>query len=172
MVINIIKYGAIFILLVLFQGLILNNIEFGDYVVPLLYVVFILALPFETPNWLVLIIGFVLGIFIDSFTDTLGMHTSATVFMAFGRSYLLKLIEPRGGYEFNSKPNVQFMGLTWYLLYASILVFLHHIFLFYIEAFKFTQFFFTFGRAIASTFFTMILVLIVQLFNYKSTTKS
>ena len=64
MIINIVKYGAICILLVLFQGLILNNIEFGGYIVPFLYVVFILALPFETPNWLVLLIGFGLGLWL------------------------------------------------------------------------------------------------------------
>ncbi len=172
MIISVTKYGIMFILLILFQGLILNNIGFGGYVVPFLYVFFILVLPFETPNWMVLLLGFVLGIFVDSFTSTLGMHTSATVFMAFCRAYLLKLVEPRGGYEFNSKPNVQLMGVTWYLLYASILVFLHHIFLFYIESFKLTQFFYTFGRALSSTFFTMILILIVQLFDYKSTSKS
>ena len=172
MVFSVLKYSGLFILLVLFQGLILNNVEFGGYVVPFLYVVFILALPFETPSWLVLVLGFALGITIDSFVSTHGMHASATVFMAFCRAYLLRLVAPRGGYEFNSKPNVQLMGLTWFLLYASILVFLHHIFLFYVESFKITQFFHTLGRAIASTFFTMILVLIVQLFNYKSTTKS
>ncbi|MBL4668206.1 MAG: rod shape-determining protein MreD [Flavobacteriales bacterium] len=87
---NVIKYGASFILLVLFQGLILNNVEFGGYVVPFLYVFFILSLPFETPNWIVLLLGFALGVAIDSFTSTLGMHTSATVFMAFCRAYLLK----------------------------------------------------------------------------------
>lgn len=172
MLINGFKYGVIFILLILFQGLILNNIGFGGYINPFLYVIFILMLPFETPKWLVLVSGFVIGIAIDSFLNTLGMHTSATVFMAFARGYLLKLIEPRGGYEFNTKPNIQHMGLTWYLLYACILVLLHHLFLFYIESFKLSQFFSTFGRAIASTFFTMILVLIVQLFNFKSTTRS
>lgn len=168
MIRDLIKYGFSFIMLVLFQGLILNNIEFGGYIVPFLYVVFILSLPFETPNWLVLILGFVLGIAIDSFTSTMGMHTSATVFVAFCRYYFLKMVAPRGGYEFNTKPNIQDMGLTWYLFYAVILIFLHHLFLFYVESFKLTQFFYTFGRALASTFFTLILVLIVQLFNYKS----
>lgn len=172
MIFNVVKYIGLFILLVLFQGLILNNVEFGGYIVPFLYVVFILALPFETPSWLVLILGFVLGVAIDSFSSTLGMHTAATVVMAFCRAFLLKLVEPRGGYEFNSKPSVQDMGITWYLLYAVILVLIHHLFLFYIESFKLTQFFYTFGRAIASSFFTMVLILIVQLFNYKSTTKS
>ena len=172
MIRSISKYGLMFILLVLFQGLILNNIEFGGYVVPFLYVVFILALPFETPSWAVLLLGFILGVVIDSFSSTLGMHTSATVVLAFCRTYLLKLITPRGGYEFNTKANVQDMGLTWYLLYISILILIHHLFLFYIESFKFTQFFQTFGRAIASTFFTMVLIMMVQLFSYKSTTKS
>jgi rod shape-determining protein MreD len=172
MIVTVLKYSALFILLVLLQGLILNNIEFGGYVIPFLYVIFILALPFETPNWLILILGFILGISIDSFTSTLGMHTSATVFMAFCRVYVLKLIEPRGGYEFNLEPNVPAMGLTWYLLYASTLVFLHHLFLFYIESFKISQFFYTFGRALASFFFTMVLILIVQLFNYKPSSKT
>jgi rod shape-determining protein MreD len=172
MIRDIIKYGISFVLLILFQGLILNNIEFGGYIVPFLYVVFILSLPFETPNWLVLILGFALGIAIDSFTSTLGMHTSATVFVAFCRYYFLKMVEPRGGYEFNTKPNIQDMGLTWYLFYAVILIFLHHLFLFYVESFKLTQFFYTFGRVLASSFFTLILVLIVQLFNYKSSKNS
>ena len=168
MIRNLIKYGISFVVLIIFQGLILNNVELGGYVVPFLYVVFILSLPFETPNWLVLILGFFLGLSIDCFTSTLGMHASSTVFLAFCRSYLLRMLAPRGGYEFNTKPNVQDMGLIWYFSYALILIFLHHLFLFYIESFKLTQFFYTFGRALASTFFTLILVLIVQLFNYTS----
>ena len=169
---DVLKYGVSFVLLILFQGLILNNIEFGGYVVPFLYVVFILSLPFETPNWLVLIFGFALGIAVDSFSSTLGMHASATVFLAFCRYYFLKVVAPRGGYEFNTKPNVQDLGITWYLFYAVTLIFLHHLFLFYVESFKLTQFFSTLGRALASTIFTLVLVMILQLFNYKSTTKS
>ncbi|MGB0887590.1 MAG: rod shape-determining protein MreD [Vicingaceae bacterium] len=170
MIFSVLKYAGLFVVLVLFQGLILNNIEFGGYVVPFLYVIFILALPFETPNWAVLILGFILGIFIDAFTSTLGMHTIATLVMAFARTYLLKLVAPRGGYEFNSKPKIQDMGIAWYLLYALILISIHHLFLFYIESFKLSQFFYTLGRSIASIVFTLVLVLIVQLFNYKSTT--
>ena len=172
MILDVIKYVISFILLVLFQGLILNNIELGGYVNPYLYVLFILMLPFETPSWLVLLLGFVLGLSVDVFTSTLGMHISATVFMAFARAYLLKMIQPRGGYDFGLKPNVQMMGVLWYLMYAGILVALHHLFLFYIESFKITQFFSTMGRALLSIFFTLVLVFIFQLFSYKSTTKS
>ncbi len=172
MIRTIIKYGIKFVVLILFQGLILNNIELGGYINPYLYVLFILFLPFETPGWLVLILGFMLGIAIDSFTNTLGMHTSATVFMAFCRTYILKLLAPRDGYDFHTKPSIQQMGFTWYLTYISSLVLLHHLFLFYVEAFNFSNFFTTLSRALLSSFFTISLILIVQLFSYKSTKRA
>ncbi|MCO6499180.1 MAG: rod shape-determining protein MreD [Vicingus serpentipes] len=165
---DIIKYSLIFILLILFQGLILNNIEMGGYINPYLYVLFILILPFQTPKWLSLVLGFILGLSIDIFTSTIGMHTSATIFMAFARTYLLAIIRPRDGYDFNTTPNLQQMGGTWFLIYSSILVFLHHLFLFFVESFKFSQFFDTLGRAILSTIFTITMVFIVQLFNFKN----
>jgi len=171
MISDVIKYGLIFIFLILLQGLILNNIEMGGYVNPYLYTLFILILPFETPKWLTLMLGFFLGLSIDIFTSTLGMHTSATIFMAFIRIYLLDLIRPRDGYEFNAKPNLHDMGIIWFSMYSSILIFLHHLFLFYVESFKFSQFFETLGRTVLSTIFTVALVFIVQLFNYKENSR-
>ena len=168
MIRNVIKYTIIFILLVLTQGLILNNIEMGGYINPYLYVLLILLLPFEMPAWVGLLVAFVLGISIDVFTSTLGIHTSATLFMAFSRKYVLKLIAPRGGYEFGAEPQIQYMGLTWFLIYAGILVVLHHTFLFFIESFTFSQFFSTLGRVLLSSIFTILLICITQLFSYKS----
>lgn len=167
MIRDVIKFTFIFIVLVLTQGLILNNIELGGYINPYLYVLFILLLPFETPPWITLLVAFILGLSVDTFTSTLGIHTSATVFLAFARKYVLKLIEPRGGYEFGTEPQLQYMGLNWFLIYSVFLVFLHHLFLFFVESFKFSQFFSTMGRVLVSSFFTLILVFIVQLFNYK-----
>lgn len=161
------KYMGLFILLVLTQGLVLNNIEMGGYINPYLYVLLILWLPFETPPWLTLIVAFILGLTVDTFTSTLGIHTSATVFMAFTRKYVLKLIEPRGGYEYGTEPQIQYMGVSWFLIYTITLVLLHHFFLFFVESFKFSQFFATLGRVVMSSFFTIVLVFIVQLFNYK-----
>ncbi len=166
MIRDVLKYLSIFIILVLSQGLILNNIELGGYINPFLYVLFILMLPFETNDNLVLILAFLMGLSIDIFTSTLGIHISASVFMAFARKYLLLLIRPRGGYDSGTLPNIQYMGLSWYMTYSIILVVLHHFFLFYIESFKLSQFFSTFARVIMSSIFTLILIFIVQLFNY------
>jgi len=171
MLIDGIKYTIYFLLLVLIQGLILNNIEFSGYINPYIYVLFILILPFNTSKYTVLVLAFILGLSIDAFSSTAGMHTSATVFMGFLRNYILKLIEPRDGYEISSKPLAEDMGIQWFTTYSTILVLIHHLFLFFIESFKFSQFFTTLGRAIISCVFTLLLIFIVQLFNYKKASR-
>jgi rod shape-determining protein MreD len=148
--------------LVLFQVLILNHVELGGYLNPFLYILFILMLPFETPEWAVLLLGFFIGLTVDMFTDTLGMHTCATVFMAFMRKYVLRLIAPRDGYESAFKPTFRQMGFSWFLAYTVILVFIHHLLLFYIEVFRLSDFFYTFVKVIASAVFTLLLVFITQ----------
>jgi len=158
-----------FILLVLVQVLIIKNIELGRFINPFLYVLFIIVLPFETPKWLLLTSAFLLGISIDMFYDTAGMHAAATVFMAYIRPGVLKLFSPRDGYEFGTQPTIQYLGIPWFLSYAGILISLHHLVLFYIEVFRFSEFFSTFFRVIVSSIFTILLVVVTQyLFNRKA----
>ncbi len=156
-----------FVLLVFFQVLVLNNIQLGGYINPYLYILFILLLPFETPPWMLLLTGFLLGLTIDLFVHTPGVHTIATLFMAFSRPYVLDLFAPREGYETGTFPRLYYYGLEWFLKYTLILVFAHHLVLFYVEVFRFSDFFSTFLRVILSTFFSTILVVISQYFVFR-----
>jgi rod shape-determining protein MreD len=160
---NIIRY----LLLVGVQVLIINNIELGRFINPFLYILFIIILPFETPKWLVLLSAFLIGITMDMFTDTGGMHAAACVFMGYIRPGILKLFSPRDGYEFGTQPTVQYLGIPWFLSYAGILVFAHHLILFFIEVFRFSEFFSTFFRVIISSLFTLLLVIITQYLFYR-----
>lgn len=154
-------------ILVLFQVLVLNNIQVSGYINPYMYVLFILLLPFETPRWLLLISGFVIGISIDLFANTPGMHTSATVFMAFLRPYVLKSLMPHDEYEQSTYPRLYYYGFIWFLKYSLVLVFLHHTFLFYVEAFRITFFFHTMLRVLLSTLFSVFLITLSQFFIYQ-----
>lgn len=151
-----------FFVLVLVQVLIIKNIELGRFINPFLYVLFIIVLPFETPKWLLLCVSFVLGITIDMFYDTPGMHAAACVLMAYIRPGVLKLFSPRDGYEFGTQPTIQYLGIPWFLSYAGILILIHHLILFYIEIFRLHEFFSTFFRVIVSSIFTLLLVVITQ----------
>ncbi len=151
-----------FILLVLVQVLIIKNLELGRFINPFIYVLFIIILPFETPKWLLLLSAFALGITIDMFYDTAGMHAAACVFMAYVRPGILKLFSPRDGYEIGTQPTIQYLGVPWFLSYSGILIVLHHFVLFYIEIFRLSEFFSTFLRVIVSSVFTMLLVVFSQ----------
>ena len=156
-----------FIFLVLLQVLILDNIQISGFINPYMYVLFILLMPFQTPKWLVLIVGFILGLTMDLFHHTPGMHTSATVFMAFLRPGVLQMIAPRDGYEPNTFPRVFYFGLQWFTQYTVILVFAHHFILFFMEAFSFSGFFLTMGRIILSSIFSILLVILSQYFIFR-----
>jgi rod shape-determining protein MreD len=153
-----------FFLLVLLQVLVFNNIQFSGFINPYFYVIFILLLPFETPGWILIISSFLLGLMIDTFTHTMGMHAAACTFMAFIRPTVLKSFAPRDGYESSTAPRILYFGLSWFLKYALILIFAHHLVLFYTEMFRFSDFFYTLFRVVLSTLFTAMLIVISQYF--------
>lgn len=156
-----------FIVLLLAQGLVINNINLGAYFNPYIYILFILALPFETPKWSLIPIAFGYGLLMDSFTNTLGLHAASCVLLAYVRPRILRLISPRDGYEFGLTPSVQAMGLNWFLYYAGLLILVHHTFFFSLEAFRFDEFFFTIIRIIASSILTLTLLILIQYLNYR-----
>jgi rod shape-determining protein MreD len=169
MISDIINNTLRFFILILIQVLVLNNIHLGGYINPYLYILFILLLPFETPKWLILVLSFLMGTSIDMFSNTMGLHAGACVFMGYCRPYLLKILAPREGYNFESTPGVRSMNLKWFLTYTGILVLLHHLVLFYLEEFSMREFFGTLFRVILSAFFTLLLIIISQyLFFYKT----
>lgn len=151
-----------FILLIPLQVLVLDNINLGGYVNPYLYVLFILMLPFEIPGWAMLLFSFMMGLGVDMFSGTPGMHAAASTLMAFLRPLVIKTVGVSRDLEPGLEPSIHTMGFTWFLTYSLILVFIHHLALFTIEVFRFSGLFSVLLRTIYSTFFTMVLIIILQ----------
>ncbi len=164
MINSILRFGLIFILLILLQLLLFNNIQFSGYVNPYVYILFILLLPVEIPAWLMLIISFTTGIIVDMFSGTPGMHSSATLMAGFSRPYILRVIAPRDGYEAGSSPSMITYGFRWFLSYALLVVLIHHTTLFYLEVFRFSEFFRTMLRVFLSSLFTMAFILLIEFY--------
>lgn len=163
---DIIKNIFRFLLLILVQVLIIQNINLSSYIILLPYVLIIILLPFEFSRLTVLFISFFLGVCIDYFYDSSGLHASACTIMGFSRYYVLKFISPRDGYDLGVKPTVNDMGLAWFLSYAGILIFVHHLFFFYLEVFRFNEFFRTFFRIFLSSIGTFVLIYLIQFLFY------
>jgi len=127
----------------------------------------IFMLPFEIPGYLLLILAFILGLVIDMFSNTPGMHSFATVFMSYVRPSLLRAIAPRDGYQSGTTPSLHDYGFGWYFRYTFGLILVHHIVLFFIEVYDMSYFLATVWRIILSSIFTLIVVFIAQLFVFK-----
>ncbi len=156
-----------FVLLVLIQVLILNNLQLPGIFNPYIYPLFLLLLPIRMPQGLLLIIGFVTGLTIDTFSNTMGMHAAACVLLCFMRPQVLSVIGPSGGYEQTDKPTLAHMGFRWFAIYTSILIVIHHLFFFFLETLEFRQFGFMILKILLSTSLSLLLIFLTESFFIK-----
>ncbi|OFY47732.1 MAG: hypothetical protein A2W85_13070 [Bacteroidetes bacterium GWF2_41_31] len=152
-----------FILLILMQVLVFNHINLGGYLNPSIYVLFILLLPNDIKPSLLLIVGFFTGFTVDFFTNTPGLHAAATVLLAFFRPGIIRLFF--GSLEFGpgESPGLNKLGVTGFFRYALVLIFIHHLALFLLEALSLSHILFTLFRTLLSTVLSCLVVLILVL---------
>lgn len=147
--------------LVILQVLLFNNIELGGLINPYFYVYFVLIMPLSLNVSIQLLLAFFVGLVIDIFSNTWGMHAAATVFVVFLRPYLLKLIVSQEELE-KQVMSLKTISFGSYIKYVVSIVLLHHITLFFLEAFSFASFGFTILKALCSSIVTLMLVLLVE----------
>jgi hypothetical protein len=157
----------LFIALIMAQLLIFNNIEFSGFINPYIYILFVLLLPFYAPSFVLLVSTFLMGITIDIFLGTPGVHSTATVLAAFSRPAVMRLFSPREGYQSGTFPRLSQFGFEWFAKYTVMLVIIHHFSLFYLEVYTLHHFFATFFRALLSTLFTSLLLIGSQYFIFR-----
>ncbi len=162
------KYIFQFVMLVALQVLVLNNVEFAGYMNPYLYVIFILMLPANMNRNLLLIIGFLLGFSIDVFEGSGALHASATVLIAFIRPFLFRLMAGPANLEI-SRMNILTLGQVRFMVLASIVVFVHHFWLFTLEAFAWRDMWQVVQRTFLSGLFTLFLIYLAQILVYRKT---
>lgn len=160
------KYFAIFVLFTALQVLVFNKIQISGFINPYIYIFFIMILPIEIAGWALLLLGMLSGFSIDFFTNTIGMHTSATLLLAFVRPYVLTSISPREGFDSTTTPSAGQYGMLWFLKYTIIMVLIHHLALFMVEVWSFNHFISTLFRWVVSSFFSILLIIVAELFNY------
>jgi rod shape-determining protein MreD len=151
--------------LLLFQILLLRNLNFYNLANPFVYILFLLLLPFSTPNLLLYLIAFITGLTVDAFYDTVGVHTAACVTLVFVRVLFISVSVSRDNFD-EPEPSLGNMGLKWFLLYASLCTFAHHIVLFFLETFRISEFSYTLVRCLLSGIFTLFLLLLIEFIFY------
>lgn len=160
-----------FVLFVLFQVLILNNVEPGLGLYIMIYPLFIFMLPFQMGTVPLMLLSFAFGLVIDSFSNTFGLHASSAVVMAFFRPIIFKWLSPRDGYENVESVSVYSMGGRWFLYAYGTLILIHHTWFFAIESFKLNEFVWILlkiGLSAPSSFLLSLLVQFIFISNKKA----
>jgi len=155
-------YALQFVLYASAQVLLFKKLVLFDRAFCFVYVAFILLMPIDTNPLALMGVAFLLGFTIDVFYDSLGLHAMSLVALAYLRNYWLSAITPQGGYDANALPALAPHGLQWFLVYTIPLVFIHHLFLFFVEASGFTTFWFTMMKVTGSLLFTLTLIVMLQ----------
>lgn len=156
-----------FIALVFIQVLILNHINFLGYINPYIYILFIALFPVKNNRVVLIMLSFLLGITIDMFLDTGGIHAGASVFIAYIRPAILKssfgMVYEHQSLKFDS---VDFGSK---LTYFTLITVIHHFVLFSLEIFSISKIILIFQKTLFSSIFTIILsVVVTVIFTRKS----
>jgi rod shape-determining protein MreD len=150
-----------FIALVLLQVILFNNINFLGYINPYVYIMFIALFPVKNNRIIIIFLSFLLGLTIDLFSDTGGIHAAACVFIAYVRPVILKfsfgVIYEHQAIKFNT---VEFGEK---LTYLTILTLLHHFVFFFLEIFNVSKIILILQRTIFSSIFTILLIVLVTI---------
>lgn len=158
---NIIRY----ILFLLVQVFILNNIPpLHRFVVPYIYFLFILWLPFNFSRFGILLVAFLYGLSLDAFTKTPGLHAAACLLIAYVRPYIINLFLVRDTTEVNYvSPSAKSMGWAPYSIYALALTFLHHFYMIILEWEQIGNILNFIGKILATTGISFLMIILVEM---------
>jgi rod shape-determining protein MreD len=148
-----------FVLLLAFQIIIFNNMDFLGYISPFPYLLFIILYPVNGNKSGLLIASFLLGLTMDMFSNSGGIHATACLMLAFFRPYIFKFSFGLS-YEYQTiRLNDSLTPERFSFILISVLI--HHLTLFLLEAFQFSFFLDILLRTLLSTAFTILICIII-----------
>lgn len=156
-----------FLVYTVLQVFLLRELDLFNIAFPFVYIAIILLIAREVNVLTTMLIGFALGLLVDAFANTTGVHAGACVFLAYMREKVLRWTEPSGGYETWMQPRANIMGFQWFATYTILLTLFHHFALFVLEAATFSNFGLTITKIIASTLYTTIIITLFQYIFYE-----
>lgn len=154
-----------FILFIGLQVYVLDKIPpLHRFIIPIIYYLFILWLPFSISRFWLLIVAFITGLIYDFFTITPGLHAAACVLIAYFRPYIVNILIPKDTSEFNyNEPSAKAMGWAPYTIFVFSLTLLHHGYLLLLEFLDVGGFMDFLVKVVSTTGISMLLILTAEI---------
>jgi len=162
------RYIIYFVVLYLLQILVFNYMTLGVGLFPSVFLLIIILLPIEIEKLWLLVISFIIGFVLDFSNDTLALNTSALLFVAFLRPFILQLISVRDGYEIGKLPSYKNYGINWFILYTLIFVFIFELVYVSLDIFTFAKIGVILLKSVINTLFSASFVILSHLLFFRN----
>lgn len=149
-----------FVLLILVQVLIFNNLNFFGYINPMVYILFLYWYPIKEKRALFILLSFLLGLIVDWFSDTMAVHAAATVTIAYLRPMIMRFCFGVN-YEFQ---NFKLTNTTkaQQITFLALLIIIHHLIFFSLEIFSLENSLLILKKVFSISLATLILCLLLS----------
>lgn len=152
-----------FVILVLLQVLIFNNIILWGFITPYPFLFFLLMLRVDINKSALLLIGFFTGLTLDIFQNTLGMQAAATTAMVFLRPFFINSYFRTVEFLPREEPSINKVKFWGYTKYTFSLVFVHNLVLFLLEKFSFHGIIITLEKVFFNSLITTTTILMIAM---------
>ncbi len=159
--VDLLKGISVFVILLLVQVLVLNQIHLFGFATPLLYVYVAMLFRRNYPRWAILVWCFLMGLGVDVFSDTPGVASAAMTFVGFIQPYVLLLFINRDSPD-DLEPSMRQLGVGKYFLYALIMTFFYCLLFFSLEDFSFFDLLHWLLSVVGSTVLTLLMILVIE----------
>lgn len=155
-----------FVVLVFLQVLVFNKIHWFGCATPLVYIYLILAMGQDTSRNKQLLWAFAIGLCVDIFSNTLGIHAAASTLVAFLRPVILRMFFLRDDNEI-FEPGIRAMGMGAWWSYALTFILIHHTVVFVLSFFSFSKPLLLLLCIVTSSVLTLLFLMAIELFRHR-----
>ncbi len=160
------KYIGQYILLMILQVFLFDQLQFMGVCHPFIYILFLLMMPITLPHSVDMLIGAMVGLIMDVFSNSLGIHTSACILLMFLRPYLLETILNDKD-RLNEQISTRVVGSEAMGKYLAILIIIHHLMVFILSAWSWAHIGFVLLETLVSALITFIFIFGFNILKYK-----
>ncbi len=165
---TVIQFALMFVVLVVAQAVIFNRIALFSVALAFVFIYFIVRLPISLSSSKVIALSFLIGVAVDIFSDTLGMHALACTCVGALRRVVIRLYVPREDDVIRAIPSLRSLGLAVYAKYVATVSLLYCILVFSVEAMSFFHPALYAGRILASAALTAVMIIALDSFSARS----
>jgi cell shape-determining protein MreD len=140
------------------QVLLFDQLHIGSWGIVMMYILFLINLPARIPRWVEMLIGFAVGVMMDVWHASLGIHISACVALTFVRPLLLNNTV-QDVERIKDNLSSQNIGRAEYIKCAVILTVLHHFIVFSLETWNIQFWWIVLLQTLISSVMTLVVIL-------------